>query len=204
MPLLEKELPKSENRFADFAELAVSAPLEVALSEMDNLFNLLTQDEVAYYIYSEWMDKAFYNPFSPCRNASIYSKAVERMVSDGILSMDDCAPYLRHRDWINYNLTGQKAVVPGVSLSGERTLILVLDLGCPSCREAIDRLSSNPEWDGFRKIAIGMGIGPEPATEGWEYYHPDNAQAVFDISVSPVYFTVSQSGEVDIPYTPAI
>jgi hypothetical protein len=204
VPLLEENLSVSENRFADFAELAVKAPEQESIQELDALFDRLKDDEVAYYIYSEWMDAAFYNPYSPCRSAALYTKAVERLVSDGVLSMDDCEPYLQHRDWININLKGNKAIVPGVSLDGKRTLILVLDLGCPSCREALNKLASDKEWKTARKVAIGMGHGPEPDTAGWEYFHPEDSWAVFDIKVTPVYFVVSEDGTVETPYTPAL
>ena len=204
VPLVEEDLSVSENRFADFAELAVKAPAQESIEEMDALFDRLKDDEVAYYIYSEWMDAAFYNPYSPCRNAALYSKAVERMVADGVLGIDEYEPYLRNRDWINLNLKGDKALVPGVSLDGKRTLILVLDLGCPSCRKALDKFASASKWKNVRKIAIGMGYGPEPDTAGWEFFRPQDATAVFDISITPVFFVVSPTGEVEIPYTPAI
>lgn len=87
----------AEDQFAEFAEQAVAAPVDDACAALDALFDRLCEDEVAYYIYAEWMDAAFYNLLSPCRNAALYSKAVDRIVSDGILSMDDCDPYLQKR-----------------------------------------------------------------------------------------------------------
>ena len=203
-PLVEENLSVCENRFADFAELAVKAPAQEAVQELDALFNRLKYDQTAYYIYAEWMDAAFYSPYSPCRNATLYSKAVERMVTDGVLTMEDCEPFIQHRDWININIKGDKAVVPGVSLDGKRTLILVLDLGCPSCREALNSLASDKKWKGTRKVAIGMGHGPEPDTAGWEFFRPEESWAVFDIKVTPVYFVVSEDGVVETSYTPAL
>ena len=79
------DMRAAEDQFADFAELAVQAPESEALAAMDLLFDKLQQDTVAYYIYSEWADAAFYSPLSPCRSAVLYSKAVDRMVTDGIL-----------------------------------------------------------------------------------------------------------------------
>ena len=128
------DIHAAEEQFADFAELAVAAPEAEALTALDALFDKLKQDTVAYYVYAEWMDGAFYNLLSPCRNPVLYGKAVDRMVADGILTENDYAPYLRRREWIGYNLEGTQAFVPGMSSSDARSLVLVLDLGCPSCR----------------------------------------------------------------------
>ena len=62
VPLMEEDLSVSEDRFASFAEQAVSAPEEEALVAMDDLFDKLKEDPVAYYIYTEWIDGSFYSP----------------------------------------------------------------------------------------------------------------------------------------------
>lgn len=200
VPLLEQDISVSENRLADFAELAVKAPEQEALEEMDNLFDRLKEDEVAYYVYSEWMTGAFYSILSPCRNATLYSKAVERIVSDGVFSQDETDLFIKNREWISYNNKGDKAIVPSVSLNGERTLVLVLDLSCPSCREALEKLSSKQ----LRKVAICLGIGSAPKTPNWDYYAPENGDAVFDIHMTPFYFIVSPQGTVEQTYTIAL
>ena len=117
VPLLDNDIEASQDRFAQFAELAVDAPEEDALAAMDLLFDRLVQDTVAYYIYSEWLQSAFYSPLSPCRNPLLYDKAVERIVADGILNTDECEPFLRTREWLQYNREGEKATVPGLSIS---------------------------------------------------------------------------------------
>lgn len=192
----------AEDQFADFAELAVASDPEDAVAALDALFDKLLEDEVAYYLYSEWMEGAFYSLLSPCRSAALYSKAVERLVSDGVFSMDDCQPWLQRRDWIQYNQAGQPATVPGVTSFGEETLVLVLDLGCPSCREALESVAA--EWPSLRRIAVGCGHGPQPSVEGWEYLFPENADAVFDPRMTPVYFIVSANGTVETSYSLAL
>ena len=194
----------AEDQFADFAELAVAAPEEDALAALDVLFDQLKQDTVAYYVYSEWMDGAFYNLLSPCRNADLYGKAVERMATDGVLGPGECDPFLQRREWIGYNLEGTKAIVPGWAGFDTRTLVLVLDLGCPSCREALEKLSADPQWSGVKKMAVGLGYGPEPAVPGWEYLFPENGTAVFDIHMTPVYFVVAADGTVESGYALAL
>ena len=198
------DIRAAEDQFADFAELAVRAPEQDALQALDVLFDKMKQDTVAYYIYSDWMDGAFYNPLSPCRHATLYSKAVERILSDGILDEHECDPFLQKREWIGFNQQGTKAIVPGISRFDTRTLVLVLDLGCPSCREALETLAADPRWEGVKRMAIGLGYGPEPAVPGWEYLFPENAAAVFDIHMTPVYFVVAADGTVESDYTLAL
>ena len=194
----------AEDQFADFAELAVKGPQAEAFAAMDNLFDKLKQDTVAAYIYSEWVDGAFYSIFSPCRDAALYGKAVERMVTDGVMEMYDCEPFLQKREWIQYNQTGAKATVPGRSSFKGRTLVLVLDVGCPSCREALEKLASDPAWEGVEKWAVCLGYGPAPDISGWEYLFPEDGTAVFDIHMTPVYFVVTADGTVETSYTLAL
>ena len=198
------DIHAAEDQFADFAELAAAAPEADALAALDVLFDQLKRDTVGYYVYSEWMDGAFYNLLSPCRNAALYGKAVERMVADGVLSPGECDPFLQRREWIGYNLEGTKAIVPGCTGFDTRTLVLVLDLGCPSCREALEKLSADPQWSGVKKMAVGLGYGPEPAVPGWEYLFPENGTAVFDIHMTPVYLVVAADGTVESGYALAL
>lgn len=195
------DVQAAEDQFARFAELAVAASPDDALTSMDVLFDKLKEDPVAYYLYSDWIDAAFYNLLSPCRNAAIYSKAVERIVKDGILSESDYAPYIQKRDWIQYNQPGREATVPGLSLKGQRTMVLVLDQSCPSCKEALKVLTPSL---GTRKIAVCCTYGPLPEEEGWEIIAPENAQSVFDPHLTPVYFVVDADGTVETGYTIAL
>ncbi len=213
VPLLETDIRVSESRLAQFAELAVRAPESEALASLDILFDRLKENEVAYYVYCDWMDGAFYSIFSPCRNARLYSKAVDRMALDGIHSNSSLAPFLQRREWIQYNQKGLRATVPGVSFGNsetnrampQKTLVLVLDLSCPSCREALTRMASAPEWDGARHIAICCNYGPVPDIPGWEYISDKEAvSAVFDPEMTPVYFVTDADGIVETPYTLAL
>ena len=204
VPLLEKDLSLSEDRFADFAEQAVAASEADALSAMDVLFDRLKQDSVAYYIYSDWVDGAFYNLLSPCRNAALYSKAVDRITADAVLEPNECEPFLRKRQWIQFNLPGAPARVPGYNTFTARTLVLVLDLSCPSCREALDRYSSDPQWAAVNHLAVCCGYGPHPTVPGWDYLFPEDASDVFDPHLTPIYFVVAADGTVENGYTPAL
>lgn len=197
------DINAAQDQFALFAELAVAAPESEALSAIDALFDKLKEDAVAYYIYTDWLDGAFYNIFSPCRSAALYSAAVNRIVADGILAPNECDPFLQRKEWINYNLEGERAIVPGTVIN-QQSLVLVLDQGCPSCREALTSLAQNQEWANYRHIAVCCGYGPAPAVTGWEYVEADNASAVFDPRMTPVYFVVSADGTVETTYHLAI
>jgi hypothetical protein len=194
----------AENQFADFAEMAVAAPEKEALKALDVLYDQLKKDTVAYYIYSGWMEGAFYNLLSPCRNAPLFAKAVKRMETDGLFCQDECEPYQQKLNWLQYNLLGEKAVVPGMDTFGARTLVLVLDLSCPSCRQALETLAEAPQWEGLDKVAVGCGRGPRPEVPGWNYLFPENATDVFDPHLTPIYFVVAADGTVEIPYSLAL
>lgn len=204
VPLLEGDISLSEDRFARFAELAAEAPEADALAALDVLFDRLKQDTVACYVYSEWVDGAFYSLLSPCRNAALYSRSVDRMLSDAVLDRNDCEPFLKKRDWIQYNLPGAPATVPGYPAFTEPTLVLVLDLSCPSCRKALEQLSADTRWAGVRRVAVCCGDGPHPAVPGWDYLFPEDANTVFDPHLTPIYFVVAADGTVESGYTPAL
>ena len=197
-----EDIQKEEEHFADFATLAVNSPREDSFKAIDRLFDKLEKNEVAYYVYTSWIDGAFYSILSPCRNSDLYSKAVDSIISDGVLTESECEQYIRKREWIGYNKAGSAATLPGVSVKDEPLLVLVLDQGCPSCRHALDSLGENPEWAGIRKIAICCGYGPAPTVDAWEYYTPQNASAVFDPQMTPVYFVVGADGNVETTYKP--
>jgi len=203
--LLEEDIRVSQNLFADFAEIAANAPFEEAEAALGLLFDRLkAEDEVAYYIYSEWMEGAFYNPYSSCRNVGLFTYAVDRIVSDGVMNPDEYAPMLQKRDWMNINKEGETAVYPQADPQGRSTLVLVLDLSCPSCREALTRLREKPEWNDARHLAICCGDGSIPEVPGWEYQTMKDHEAVFDIKMTPVYYVIDGSGVVTQSYTPAL
>lgn len=197
------DIRAAEDQFAAFAELAVEAPEKEALAALDRLFDQLKQDEVGYCIYADWMAGAFYSLYSPCRSPLLFSKAVDRIVADGIVPNGLYEQWVRQRGWIQYNQVGEPATVPGLITFEGRTLVLLLDLGCPSCRAALEVLGADTRWAACRHVAVGLGFGPEPDVPGWEYLHTEESAAVFDPHLTPVYFVVAADGTVEIPYTPA-
>jgi hypothetical protein len=51
---------------------------------------------------------------------------------------------------------------------------------------------------------VGCGYGSAPDVPGWEYVYPENANSVFDIHMTPVYFVVAADGTVESGYTLAL
>ena len=201
--LLEEDIRLSEEQFADFAELAVAAPEEEALSALDTLFDRLkAEDEVAYYIYAGWMEGAFYHPLSPCRNLALFVHAVERISADGVLNEDERVPFERKRAWMQLNQVSTAAVPPEATDPERPTLALVLDLACPSCREALSRLAG--EYEGYRHLAFCCGRGPVPELPGWEYVPLVQGREWFDLEMTPFYYLIDPSGVVTQSYTPAL
>lgn len=198
------DIDAAEDQFAQFAELAVVAPEADALAALDALYDKLKKDTVAYYIYSDWMVPAFYSLLSPCRNVALFSRAVERIVADGIMVHSMCEPFMERQNWMQYNQVGAPATVPGLSSFGQRTLVLVLDLSCPTCRQALEKLGTDPQWADVRRVAVGCGYGPHPTVPGWEYLFPENASVVFDPRLTPVFFVVSPDGTVESSYALAL
>ena len=192
-----EDIQQEEDQFASFAQLAVNSPEKDALEALDGLFDIIREDEVMYYVYTDWMDAAFYSLLSPCRNAALYSKAVERMVVDGIVTGSEIDARLQRKNWINYNKKGTEAVVPGAVIR-ERALVLVLDQGCPSCKDALTKLSE--DWKDVRRIAVCCGSGPLPVQPGWEYMTDNQSVVVFDPQMTPIYFVVAADGTVETPY----
>ena len=182
------DIQAAEDQFALYAEQAVAAPEAEALTSLDVLFDRLQKDEVAYFLYTGWIDGAFYPVLSPCRNAALYTKAVERMAADGIISEEEVARRQQKSRWIQFNRKGAPATVPGFEPDGRRTLVLVLDPACPSCREAVEAVSADPRWEDVPRVTVFCGDAPD----------------VFDPQLTPVYFVVSADGTVETPYTPVL
>lgn len=195
------DIKAAQKRFTAFAVQAAAAPVQDAEAAIDGLFDMLQTDTVAYYIYSEWMTVTFYSPFSDCRSPALFAKVAQRLRSDGIYSEYDCFPLSLKSEWMSFNLPGERATVPSVTLDGRRTLVLVLDQGCPSCRAHLGELVSRPEWKDVRRVALCIGSGPAPEVPGWEYFFPQEPSAFFDPEQTPLYYVVSSDSLVEIPYT---
>jgi len=197
---------EAQDRFADFAELAVAAPTEEACAELDALLDKLRADEVSYYVYEEWMEGAFYNFLSPCRNVSLFNHALDRLLADGIMR-DQMDRLLNLKYYNSINLKGQKCTIPplhdvtGAKVevpAGQATTILVVDASCRTCAAALSTLVSTEG----RHVAICFGRLDPPQVPGWEYCFSSDVYDTFDTEAAPFYFTVDASGVVTTPYSP--
>jgi len=186
-----------EDTFADFAEIAVAAPQAEAISALGALLDSLkAKDAVSYYIYSGWVEGAFYHPLSPCRNFDLFAYAVGRFETDGIFDADECRPFSRKRDWMALGREGETAITPEPDPAGRGTLVLVLDLRCPSCRRALASLGIDPRWEGYRRVALCCGPGPLPTVPDWEYRPVGNPDRYFDLEAMPFYYVIDPAGVI--------
>lgn len=205
------DIRAAEDEFAKFAELAVAAPEQDAKEEIDHLFDLLKADEVAYYVYSEWVVKAFYSYSSPCRNCPLFVYSMTRILGDGIVDGYDAELYSRFVTACQTNHIGSKLVLPplsdrlGNSVSidpGQPILFMVVDLSCSSCIKALEKMACvRPD---ARHIALCSGTGFFPKVGGWEYLRSHETEGIYDVSAAPFYFIANADGIIEETYTRTI
>ena len=195
----EENYPQAEERFARFAELMAAAPPGQAAEALDDLFDKMKEDEVSYYIYSDWIESAFHNYFSPCRNPDIFGKAAERFAEDGILNIETVERLQALAAQDQLNRPGSKCTLPeGVSASGA-ALWLVLNLDCRTCLQSLAAMAGeHPEAE---HIALCFGWGPTPEVPGWTYLKPEGMNDIFELEAAPFWFLTDADGTVQIPYS---
>ena len=202
------DIRAAEDEFADFAELAVKSPEEEACAEIDRLFDLLSKDEVMYYVYTEWTVTAFYSSASPCRNCPLFVHAMKRVLSDGIVDGYDAEVYERLITACQTNRVGEPLVLPelcdrtggDVLLEpGQPTLFLVVDLSCPSCVKALEKMAS--QRPDARHVALCSGPGLLPQRDDWEFYRAIDTEKVYDAAAAPFYFIANSEAIIEVGYT---
>lgn len=204
---VESDFKTAEMQFADFVELASAAPEKDAFAAIDMLLSKARKNEVAYLVYSEWILRGFSAISSPCRSCPIFVHAADKILSQGILSDALAEQYERRREFCMHNRVGEKAIIPATvppldATYSHRTLFLVVDQDCPSCKEAMNRLGSQYEPD-TDLVALCYGNGALPTIPCWECFRLDPDQEIIDTHEAPFYFVVSDSSIVEITYTPA-
>lgn len=208
---VESDVKAAEAQFTDFVELASAAPEADAFVAIDMLLAKARKNEVAYLVYSEWIYKGFSSIFSPCRSCPIFIHAADKILSHGILRDELYEQYKLRREFCRYNRAGDTAVIPATlqyeglvldSTPSYRTLYLVVDQDCPSCRESMARIKSLDKPDIYL-VALCYGHGPLPEVPGWNCFRLDPDQEIIDTREAPFFFVVSEDGIVEESYTPA-
>lgn len=203
----ESNYREAQDCFAEFAELAVAAPVNEACAALDTLFNRLLADDVSYYVYSEWMVSAFHSFLSPCRNPALFAKAVGRLSSDGIMSREEVAPLMEIAAKDMLNLPGSPCTIPELMdaegnptpwTPGSETVFAVVNLDCATCVGALNALLEQPG----AHVALCYGRTPAPSIPGWEYRFSPALDDIFDLEAAPFWFTVGADGNVATPYSP--
>lgn len=206
--ITESNYQEAEDRFAGFAELAAKAPEAEAIAGLDGLFDKLKEDEVSYYVYSEWIVMAFHSFLSPCSSPVLFEKAVERFSTDGVMSEDEYMPLAELAAKDKLNRPGAECTIPQLYDAegapapwepGKETLFLVINLDCATCVAALRSLSGEPG----EHIALCYGHTAAPSVPGWEYRYSNELGKVFDLEAAPFWFTVGADGKVVKPIAPA-
>ncbi|MBO4434077.1 MAG: DUF5106 domain-containing protein [Bacteroidales bacterium] len=195
----------AEEEFADFVELAVQAPEADANAAVDRLLKKARKDEVTYLIYADWIIRGFSSIASPCQSCGIFVHAADKVISQDIAHGETLERYRLRREVCLHNRVGDKAELPSLkdstlAIEG-RTLVLVVDQDCPSCRESMKRFDS-PKWEGTSKIALCYGYGRLPEEAGWLCRRILTEQSIIDIREAPFFYVISPDGTVEISYTP--
>ena len=195
----------AEEEFADFVELASAAPQADAFAAVDMLLKKARKDDVTYIIYADLIMRGFSSIGSPCRSCPIFLHAADNILSHGIPSGDMATRYQKRKELCLHNNVGDIAEIP--KLAGNktleltrRTLVLVVDQDCSTCRQSMERFSSD-KWDDAALVALCYGHGPLPEQPGWECYQMSRSQALLDTAEAPLFYVISPDGKVEISYT---
>ena len=195
----ENNYSQVEERFARFAEFLVAAPPGQAAEALDDLFDRIKEDEVSYYIYSDWIESAFHNYFSPCRNPDIFRKAAERFAEDGILNIETVERLQALAAQDQLNRQGGPCTVPDEAKTEGPTLYLVLNLDCRTCLQSLAALSG--EYPEAEHIALCFGYNQIPEVSGWKYLKPEGLDEIFELEAAPFWFLTAADGTIQIPYS---
>ena len=195
------DIAAAEDEFTNFAELAVDAPEADAFWAVDQLLRKASKDEVTFIVYTDWIARGFGLVASPCYSPSIFTHAAKTALRKRILDSYLTAEYKKRLEFCSHNRVGDKAKL-AVDLPIEgRTLILVVDQDCPSCRKAMERLAK--EWEGLGLVALCVGHGALPGDPDWKCLRLPNDQNIFDAGQSPFYFVIGADGIVEQAYKSA-
>lgn len=202
-----EDFKAAEEQFADFAEMAVSAPRRDAFAAVNALLKKASGDEVTYLVYTDWISRAFGLIASPCYSPDIFIHAADKILSKGMLSGSATDEYRRKREFCLHNRQGSKVLLPYLAEGEEpvplvqRTVFLVVDQSCPSCRESMVRFLS-PEWSDAWLVALCYGRGPLPEERGWDCRRLSPDQTVLDVRQGPFFFVTTPDGRIEQSYTP--
>lgn len=194
-----------EEEFADFVELATAAPEKDAFAAVDMLLKKARKDDVTYIIYADLIMRGFSSIGSPCRSCPIFLHAADNILSHGIPSGDISSQYRQRMNLCLHNNVGDAAEFPRLVGNAtveikQRTLVLVVDQDCSTCRHSMDRFSSD-KWNDTELIALCYGHGPLPERAGWKCYQISRSQSLLDTTEAPLFYVITPDGKVELSYT---
>lgn len=198
----------AEEQFLQFAERAVQAPKADAYDAIDRLLKKASKDTVTYLVYANFIQNAFGLLASPCHDCDILLHAADNAFSNGLLTQYATENYQVLVNFCRYNQVGQPAQIPEL-FNGDgtafdlplvqRTLLLVVDQNCPSCRESMQQFMT-PEWSDTWLVALCYGKGPLPVQPGWDCYKIPQDQTILDTRQAPYFFVTAADGTIEQSY----
>ena len=203
-----ENISAAEDEFTDFVELAVQAPEKDVFVAVDRLLKKASKDEVTYLVYTDWIIRGFSYIASPCHSCAIFIHAADKILSQGIVGEYEAEEVRRNREFCRHNQMGSKTKLPPMQDGNvsdipldRRTLFLVFDQDCPTCRQSILQFSS-PEWEDTARVGLCYGHGPLPVIEGWDFYRIPGDQSILDTRQAPFCFVNAPDGTIEMTYTP--
>lgn len=202
------DVAASEEEFTDFVEQAVQAPRADAFAAIDLLLKKARKDEVVYLVYADWIIQGFSSIASPCYSCEIFVHAADKVLKQDIVHGESRLRYEQRRNFCLHNRVGDKAEIPEL-MDGDklemngRTLVLLVDQDCPSCRESM-QFFATPKWEGTTKVALCYGHGRLPEEPGWDCRRISEEQTILDAREAPFFYIISPDGTVEKTYTPVI
>lgn len=215
-----EDISVTMDAFAEYAELLAKADSAAAASSLLSLMDRLSTEEIAYYIYNEWIEEVLHAPISPVRSDELFVVWSERVISDGVLDRGllekigreaDCCRRLRPGSMVpDFTLVDEfGAEFSLVSFVGEPLVVFAADLSCSSCREALLAYDTSPS--GTRYVAVIANASeemlrsfikavPQETAEAWRFgYDPSRrleSGEVFDLSLAPFALSYSSEGRL--------
>ena len=133
------------------------------------------------------------------------------MLRQGILSDGAAERYALRRESCLHNQVGAAVELPEMKdadgmpveyTPGVRTLFLLVDQNCPSCRGTM-QLFDTPRWADTALVALCYGYGPLPDLPQWTCYRIGSEQSFLDLREAPYFFVAAADGSIEITYTSA-
>ena len=166
-----QDIRKAEDQFSGYVGLLNRAPFEVSSASLCEFLDSAARNEVAYIIWTGWLEAYLHNTASPYRNDSLFRIWLDKVVEDKILDDYMMEHLLQVKAVADFNAVGCEPSDLGLmdtegnefrisGLKGRRTLVLFLDGGCKSCLSYLDEAYKDYRRKDIRLVAVLLNAYP--------------------------------------------